>query len=140
MTAGYADYEKSVHQSLWAWAERHHRGELDGGRRQHRPPVLAVGQAPKNILVPVNEARAQRIRDAAPKSQWHRWFRSLKSSQALACSVFGAVQAFGRLDLLEDVGAECGRLAFADDLRAARLKFEYEVRSLGEPRPTSVDV
>ena len=31
-------------------------------------------------------------------------------------------------------------LAFADDLRAARLKFEYEVRSLGEPRPTSVDV
>lgn len=140
MTAGYADYEKSVHQSLWAWAERHHRGELDGGRRQHRPPVLAVGQAPKNILVPVNEARAQRIRDAAPKSQWHRWFRSLKSSQALTCSVFGAVQAFGRLDLLEDVDAECGRLAFADDLRAARLKFEYEVRSLGEPRPTSVDV
>ena len=98
MTARYADYEKSVRQSLWGWADRRHRGELDGGHRENRPPVLAVGHALKNVLVPDDVARARRIREAASQIRWHPWFRSLTSSQALTCSVFGAIHAFGRLD------------------------------------------
>ena len=37
MMKSYADYEKTMHQALWSWADRHHRGDLDGGKRQGRP-------------------------------------------------------------------------------------------------------
>ena len=78
----YADYEKTMLRSLWTWADRHHRGELDGGKRQGRPPVLASKFALKSVLVPPNGTTANDIRTAIPGKQ-HRWFRSLKSSQAL---------------------------------------------------------
>ena len=74
------------------------------------------------------------------KTERHRWFRSFKSSQALAQSVFGALGSFDRLDLLDGVVAECGRPAFIEDTRGASFVLEHEVRSLGEPKPTSIDV
>ena len=67
----------------------------------------------------------------------HRWFRSFASSQALAQSVFGGLAAADRLDVLARVPAECGRPAF---VKADRSRLEVEVTSLGEPRPTSLDV
>ena len=136
----YAGYEQAVLQALWTWANRHHRGELDGGKRQGRPPVLADRFALKGVLVPPNSSTANAIRAAIPGSQRHRWFCSLKSSQALTQSVFGAIRAFDRLDLLQNVSAECGRPAFFEDHRGTTLNFEHEVRCLGEPRPTSIDV
>ena len=137
----YADYEKAVLETLWAWADRHHVGELDGFKRQGRPPVLAHESVSKNILVPSNESISDEIHAFLP-SQRHRWFGSLKSSQALAQSVFGATRAFNRLDLLENVRAECGRPAFYEDHRCWTLDFEHQVRCLGEkPRArTSIDV
>ena len=83
----YADYKKAVLDSLWTWANRTHPGALDRGKRQGRPPVLAKGFESKNVLVPPDESRAAEIRAAIPRKQQHRWFRSLKSSQALAQSV-----------------------------------------------------
>lgn len=136
----YANYEKAVLQTLWTWANQHHRGELDGGKRQARPPVLADRFALKNILVPQNRSKADDIHAVIPRNQRHRWFRSLRSSQALAQSVFGAVRAFDRLDLLQGVSAECGRPAFFDDHQGWTLDFEHEIRCLKEPRPTSIDV
>ena len=136
----YADYEKAVLRALWTWANRHHRGELDGGKRQGRPPVLADKFALKGVLVPPDGSKANDIRAAIPQNQRHHWFGSLKSSQALTQSVFGAVRAFDRLDLLRDVSAECGRPAFFEDHRGSALDFEYEVHCLEEPRPTSIDV
>ena len=132
----YADYEKAVVRTLWAWADRHHVGELD----DKRPPVLADRFACKNVLIPPNRSKAKHIRDAIPRNQWHRWFRSLKSSQALTQGVFGAIRAFDRFDLLQNVSAECGRPAFFEDHRDSTLNFEHKVRCLEEPRPTSVDV
>lgn len=137
---GYADYEKTVLQTLWTWADRRHRGELDGGKRRGRPPVLASGLSLNNVLVPPNGSKADDIRAAIPWNQRHRWFRSLKSSQALTQSVFGALRAFNRLDLLRNVPAECGRPAFFDNHPGWTFDFEHEVRCLKEPRPTSVDV
>ncbi len=137
----YTAYEKSVCGSLWTWACQHHQGELDGGKREGRPPVIASKFREKNVLVPPNnESKARDIRDAVPYKQRHQWFGSLKSSQALAQSVFGALHAFDRLDLLQDVSAECGRPAFFKDSSGWTLCLEHEMDSLGEPRPTSVDV
>lgn len=135
----YAAYEKAVVQTLWTWADQHHPGELDGGKRQGRPPVLADKFTTKNVLVPPNDAsKSKALRSAIP--QQHNKFCSLKSSQALTQSMFGAIYAFDRLDLLQNVPAECGRPAFFDDYRGWTLDFEHKVRCLKEPSPTSIDV
>ena len=140
MVVGYTGYLDEVVQDLWAWADRHHQNELECGNRHRRPPVLLKRHAPKGILVPPDGAMACRIRAAIPERQRHRWFRSLKSSQALWQSVFGAISAFGRFDLLQNIPAECGRPAFFENFRDVALEFEREVDWLGEPRPTNVDI
>ena len=63
----------------------------------------------------------------------------MASSQALTQSVFGAIGALHRLEVLREVPADCGRPAFFDDHRDWSLALEYDVRGLGEPRSTSVD-
>ena len=134
-------YENVLLGHLWGWADRCHAGELDGGPRVDRAPVLLAESASKSLLVPPSDpTRASRIVSAIPCKARHRWFRSFKSSQALTQSVFAALDCFGRLDLLDGVIAECGRPAFLEDARSASLVLEHEVRSLGEPRRTSVDV
>ena len=138
--ANYPGYEESVRRSLWRWADGRHREELDGGGRLARAPVLAKEFAAGNVLVPSQSTKATAIRATIPERRRHRWFRSLKSSQALTQSVFGALHAFDRLDLLQDVPAECGRPAFDGNTRGWTLELEHELRGLGEPRPTSVDV
>lgn len=125
---------------LWNWAELHLRGKLRDNNHQAGPPVLTKRFALYNVLVPPDGSKATAIRYYIAKDQRHKWFHSLKSSQALTQSVFGAISAFNRLDLLPNISAECGRPAFLEDNFGAELEFEYEVRSLGEPRPTNVDV
>lgn len=137
---GMVSYLDAVQVTLWTWAERHHGGQLDGGRRQGRAPVLKPEFAAMNVLAPPDGARADEIRAAIVMDQRHRYFASLRSSQALTQSVFGAIGAFGGLDMLENVTAECGRPAFFTDHRGWTLGFEHEVDTLGEPRPTSIDV
>ena len=136
----YATYEEGIRRTLWTWANRYHRCKLD--EKHDSVPVLADEYASNNILTPQDESKAEVIRDVISLNQRHRWFRSLKSSQALAQSVFGALHAFYRLDLLQDVRAECGRPAFFKNHLGWTLDFEHEVRCLGEkPRGrTSVDV
>ena len=136
----YAGYESALLGNLWSWADRYHSNELDGDGRIGRPPVLRAEFASKNVLVPSDPTRAREIVSIVPEKERHQWFRSFKSSQALAQSVFGAVSNFGRLDLLEGVIADCGRPAFLEETRGASLVLEYQVDSLDEPRRTSVDV
>ena len=137
---GYAAFKEAMRDRLWDWADRHHSNQLDGGPRKGRPPVLHADFASQAVLVPSDPTRARGIASALPKKTRHRWFRSLRSSQALTQSVFGALGAFGRLDLLEGVLAECGRPAFLTDTEGASLALEHQVSTLGEPRPTGVDV
>lgn len=135
----YRDYEEALLDTLWAWADRNHPRELDGGDRRRRPPVLAKKFELRNVLFPPNGSQAARIRAAIPRDR-HRYFRSFKSSQALTQSIFGAVKAYRRFGLLENVESEGGRRAFFRGSDGVNLKFEKQVQCLGEPRPTSVDV
>ena len=136
----YTGYENALLGRLWGWADRYHSSELDGGSRTGRPPVLRAEFASKAVLVPSDPARVPSVVSAVPQNARHQWFRSFKSSQALAQSVFGAIGSFGRLDLLDGVTADCGRPAFLEDARRASLVLEHKVRSLGEPGWTSVDM
>ncbi len=136
----YEDYKSAVTRHLWDWADKNHRNRLDGGKRHGRPPVLKKHHAADNILTPPDELAAEKIRNAIDEKRRHRWFRSLKSSQALSQSVFGALDAFDRLKLLQDIKAECGRPAFFNDCAEFTQELEFEVDWLNEPSRTSVDV
>ena len=133
-------YKDGVCVSLWSWADANHQGQLDGRDREGRPPVLGEGFEAENVLVAPDGFRSEEVRAAIPVRERHRWFRSLFSSQALAQSVFGNIRAYGRLDLLRDVPAECGREAFFREDEDWSLDLEHRIGSLNEPRPTTVDV
>ena len=134
------NHTEAVIRDLWAYADRYHRGELDGGKRQRRPPVFERQYASKNVLVPPNGTRADDIRAAIPNWQRHIWFRSMRSSQALTQSVFAAIRELGLQGLLRNLPAECGRPAFFDAGQDWVLSFEHETSGFNEPRPTNVDV
>ena len=136
----YARYHAEILCRMWAWADALPPGQLDGGKREGRPPVFAKCFESGNIAVPACEREAAAIRAIVPGAKRHCHFGSLKSSQALAQSVFGALCAFERLDLLRNVTAECGRPAFGPIPCGATFDFEHEFRTLNEPRPTSIDV
>lgn len=134
-------YLTDLNAVLWQWADRYHADELDGGGRANRPPVLRPPFVDRNVLTPAEPpSMVSAIRLAILPEQRHRHFASLRSSQALTQSVFGALRTLQRLDLLAGIAAECGRAAFFEAADGWSLTFEHEVRSLNEPRPTSVDV
>lgn len=136
----YAEFDAALRERLWSWADRHHTNELDGGGRNGRPPVLRAEFASKALLVPTGSASARSILSSLPIRDRHPYFGSFKSSQSLAQSVFGAVAAYDRLDLLDGIIADCGRSAFLENNIGANLTLEHQVQTLGEPRRTSVDV
>lgn len=134
-----AAFERALLDRLWAYADGHLAGHLDGGRREGRPPVLAKGREALNVIAP-DEAEAAAIRALMPEQERHNQYGSLKSSQALAQSVFGLLFVRERLDLLAGLQAECGRPAFFADAAGWAGCLEQEIRTFKEPRPTSVDV
>ena len=106
----------------------------------HRPPVFLAGNATCNLLLPPDTDLASSVVTMVPVSARHRWFRSMKSSQALTQSVFGALAATGQLAALGALTAECGRSAFTETPNQLDMTLEQDVNWLGEPRPTSIDV
>ncbi len=135
-----AEYTDTYRKTLWSWANRHRKGQLDGGNREGRPPVLKPDFANMNVLVPPDGSHADEIRAAIPAKNRHRHFGSFRSSQALAQSVFGTTVALNQYEFLKDVSSECGRPAFFTKHKNWAIGFEHDVQTLGEPRPTSIDV
>lgn len=133
-------YDESIHAMLWAWADKHHQGQLDDKVRTG--PVLRRDLEIENVVIPPNGLHANKIRGAIPEAKRHRWFGSLKSSQALAQSVFAAIEAFDRYDILAKARSECGRVAFFESYYGWSLALEHEVATLNErpSRRTNIDV
>ncbi len=106
----------------------------------HRPPVFLAEHATCNLLLPPDADLASSVVKMVPAAARHRWFRSMKSSQALTQSVFGALAATSQLAALGALTAECGRSAFTETPNLLHMTLEQNVNWLGEPRPTSIDV
>jgi hypothetical protein len=106
----------------------------------HRPPVFLAEHATCNLLLPPDADLASSVVKMVPLAARHRWFRSMKSSQALTQSVFGALAATSQLTALGALTAECGRSAFTETSNQLHMTLEQNVNWLGEPRPTSIDV
>ena len=120
--------------------ERFDAALFETGRDPHRPPVFLAEHATSNLLLPPDADLASSVVKMVPVSARHRWFRSMKSSQALTQSVFGALAATGHLAALGALTAECGRSAFTETPNLLHMTLEQHVNWLGEPRPTSIDV
>jgi hypothetical protein len=101
-------------------------------RRAHRGLNLLFppGALPETVAA-IEAMIAQRKRQTD--------FGSMRSSQALAQSVFAGLSVLRRLDALATLAAEDGSPAFFNNAAGYLLKMEHEVSALGEPRPTSVD-
>jgi Restriction Endonuclease associating with ARP len=120
--------------------ERFDAALLETGSDPHRPPVFLAEHATSNLLLPPDPDLASAVVKMVPVPARHRWFRSMKSSQALTQSVFGALAATGHLAVLGALTAECGRPAFTETPNLLNMTLEQPVNWLGEPRPTSIDV
>lgn len=133
----------AVVDRLWDYAENEigDRPDLfkEFARSPNRPPVFVVGAAEQNLLYPPGaEPRVrQAIISRLPTSEQHRHFRSMRSSQALAQSVFGSLAALGKEDALAGLTTNEGLPTVRNGVT---VRMEHLVEHLGEPRPTSVDV
>jgi hypothetical protein len=109
-------------------------------REGDRPPVFGPTAVANNILYPpvADDIVKQDIRDTVPRGERHRYFGSMRSSQALAQSVFGGLIAIGKIGALHGLTCDTGHPAFPGD--TDRIRLEHSVDWLGEPRATSIDV
>ncbi len=82
----------------------------------------------------------QAIAAAIPAPERHIHFASMRSSQALAQSVFGSLVVLGKVGMLAGLTTDDGLPAFFDDVARSHAQMEHAVGHLGEPRPTMLDV
>tara|TARA_R110002110_G_scaffold179492_1_gene384960 strand:+ start:304 stop:2034 length:1731 start_codon:yes stop_codon:yes gene_type:complete len=134
------EHEAQLQRTWWSYAKTLPEKDLDGRDRPGRPPVVSVKRPSANLMLPPDRKMASEIGAQIAETDRHKYFRSFRSSQALAQSVFGAFKAAGRIELLSQVPAECGRRAFGNTMPGTTLSMEVDVRTLKEPRPTQLDV
>lgn len=115
----------------------------DDAHQPRRPPVFLEATEDLNVIVRLGaspEERSEVLRQLHKKRR-HTHFGSMKSSQALAQSVFGNLIALRRLNALAGLRADEGKVAFFDSPPpAAIVHLDSPIDHLGEPTSTSVDV
>ena len=106
-------------------------------RSLKRSPVFVVGAAEHNLLYPPSaEPKVrQAIVTSLPTSERHRYFGSMRSSQALTQSVFGSLGALGKEGVLSGLTADDGLPTVPSGVT---VQMERLVEHLGERRTTSV--
>jgi hypothetical protein len=141
-----AAYREDLHRRFWDYRRTSFAAEGDLFDPNHSegksPPVFRREFAERNLLLPSTAGSGIRAAITAmiPLTERHRWFASMSSSQALAQSVFASFATLGRLDAVENLASRDGYPAFFETADLYQLKLEHQVATLGEPRPTSVDV
>ena len=134
------DHEVLLQEKWWRYAKTLSAKDLDGHEKRGRPPVASIENPSTNLMLPSDSNGVAEIESAIRETDRHIHFRSFRSSQAMAQSVFGAFKAARRLDLLFKIPAECGRPAFGTTAPNTSLSMEVHVRTLNEPRLTQLDV
>jgi hypothetical protein len=139
-------YESRVVQQLWKYANDHFSNPPDlfdkWDPNSARPPVFSKDNADKNVIVKpdTSDKEEKQLLNLIPNSARHRWFGSMRSSQALAQSVLGNLWVSGNLECLTGLKDD-DNLPILGNARLDSTNFsmEHEIKSLGEPRATSLD-
>jgi hypothetical protein len=138
-------YLAELRQTFWAYRRRAFAGADDVfepyAAEGKDPVVFRAVHAGLNLLIPpaANPETISGLQAMIAPKQRHRDFGSMRSSQALAQSVFAGLATLDRLDVLATLEAEDGFPAFFDSAAGYAMTLEHQVSALGEPRPTSVD-
>ncbi len=142
-------YLNDLVTGLWRYRQAAFAGQdalFDRSQRQgNRPPVFNRRDAIHNVVLAPGLSSLQQsaVRGMLPDSRHHRWFQSMRSSQALAQTVFGNLAVSRSLACLTHVKCDGGRYPFYGlDGDSPAVELEYQVDYLGEDprRCTSVDV
>ena len=149
---------KAAVQHLWDYREQGvksglFKAEFFDDAHRHAPdsPVFKQEYADNNVLLcpDIDDQHKQKILGEIPAERSNpgreggarqRWFRSMKSSQSLALSVFGNLKHYGKLDLLKELVGTDGQPLFICQSGPADCVLEYESSLLNEPRNTHIDV
>ncbi len=134
------NYENVIVGTLWDYRGLHFckRDEIFDRNQisKTRPPVFLPRHAGENLLYNPSATSEERkeLELLLPLSKRHRWFRSMKSSQALAQSVLGNLYLSKRLHCLDSLKGDDGQPLFATKTGQNERScwFEEPVRHLGE--------
>lgn len=142
------DYKEDLNQRFWAYQKSQFpkRREFfdQPGPRGQRPPVFRRCKASQNVIADPKASRQEtdRLLALVPETDRHRWFRSMKSSQALAQSVLGNLAIHGFLNFLAELDDDEGNALIGKaQITSDNFAMEFKIDYLGE-RPnhqTSLD-
>ena len=101
-------YLTKLVDQLWEYRGKHFPDcdyLFDDSYHKPNPPVFTKCHASWNVLLRPEASREERtvVWEAIPPSKRQKWFGSMKSSQALAQSVFANLRARQRMDLLSQL-------------------------------------
>lgn len=145
---GRRDYLADLNRQLWEYRRRvfgdaDHLFERTSVEPSRRP--VFVREEDKNVIVRPGASPDEitKVRSMIAVNARHRWFGSMRSSQALAQSVFANLWYLGKLNVLAGLDTDDGGVAFFETGQApTEVLLEYPVNYLGEieQRSTSVDL
>jgi hypothetical protein len=146
-----ADYKADLLQRYWKYQETQFANEqtLFDYRyvKPSSPPVFNRCKARKNVIInpdtsEASEQKKKKLLDLIPKGEWHKWFGSMNSSQALAQSVLGNLFVYDSLHCLSELKDDEGMNLFGKArISSDNFEMEYKIDYLGEPQlhRTSLD-
>lgn len=146
MIASAKEYREDLLQRYWEYRKEHftdEQGVYDSRyEKLTSPPVFKRSEAQRNVISNPNasENEKRKLLALIPDGEWHKWYGSMNSSQALAQSVLGNLSVYGFLNCLSKVKDDDGLDLFSKaTLSSNNFEMEHKVDHLKEPRPTSLD-
>ena len=106
------------------------------------PPVFIRSKARKNVIInpSASEQEKKKLFDLIPEGEFHKWYGSMNSSQALAHSILGNLFVHNSLHYLSELKDDEGMDLFGKaQISFDNFEMEKKIDYLGEPRQTSLD-
>lgn len=142
----YSLYRKRRILDFWAYFQKYYTNRHDlldkPYQTENRPPVFLPAHSWNNVILNPNSSEQQifAIKKMIPDGEFHKWFRSMSSSQALALSILGNLQIHGCLGVLHKLcGDDNEPIIEIAGPQLGSFSMEHKIRHLGEPRSTSLD-
>jgi len=140
------DYRADLLQRYWKYQETQFVNEqaLFDSRyvKPTSPPVFIRSEARKNVIInpSASEQEKKNLFDLIPEGKFHKWYRSMNSSQALAQSVLGNLAIYDSLHCLSELKDDTRIPLFGNaQISQDNFEMEHKLDYLGEPRSTSLD-
>ena len=135
LVSGFWDYQQKVFPNWKIFFDQPEKSNK-------RPAVFLKNRADYNVLMKpgISPEKRRIILNQLPPRSRHKWFGSMKSSQALAQSVFANLKEYEKLHYLEEISCDHGDPLFENgSITRDNFFMEYDINFLKEPRHTNLD-